>query len=388
MPDAPAAPSAPDQTTSPDSGAARPRRQEQEPASTEVTEVAPGVLRLQLPIDLPGLGHVNTYALEDERGFALVDPGLPGPKAWADLNDRLDRAGIPVTRVHTVVVTHSHPDHFGGAGMLAEVSGAEVLTSRWFRTVFDPDEAGEGGLQPAGLEADHDDEAAKRAAVEHILRMTQRPTPWGGRTDGFPPEQRAAMRENLDEALNWFRIPRPTIRVADRDPVRLAGRDWFAVETPGHTADHLCLLDPTEGVLLAGDHVLPSITPHISGLIGPLGDRTGEPDPLAMYVDSLDRVAALDGVRTVLPAHGHPFTDLVGRVDEVKAHHHERLDRLRQLSDGGGWASVVELSHLLFAPRSWGSMAESETYAHLEHLRLTGQGRRREVDGHLEYLLG
>ena len=54
-------------------------KQEQEPASEEVTEVADGVLRMQLPISLPGLGHVNCYALVDGDGVALVDPGLPGP---------------------------------------------------------------------------------------------------------------------------------------------------------------------------------------------------------------------------------------------------------------------------------------------------------------------
>ena len=60
----------------------KPRRQEQEQASPEITEVAPGVLRMQLPIDMPGLGHVNCYALEDERGIAIVDPGLPGDESW------------------------------------------------------------------------------------------------------------------------------------------------------------------------------------------------------------------------------------------------------------------------------------------------------------------
>ena len=93
-------------------------RQEQEPATTAVTEVGPGVLRLQLPISMPGLGHVNCYALEDDRGVALVDPGLPGPESWAALNARLAEADLPLRRVHTVVVTHSHPDHFGGAGRL------------------------------------------------------------------------------------------------------------------------------------------------------------------------------------------------------------------------------------------------------------------------------
>ncbi len=91
-----------------------PGKQEQELASDEITEVAPGVLRMQLPIQFTGLGHVNCYALEDDRGFALVDPGLPGVQSWDGLIDRLGRAGIPLARVHTIVVTHSHPDHFGG----------------------------------------------------------------------------------------------------------------------------------------------------------------------------------------------------------------------------------------------------------------------------------
>ena len=60
-------------------------RQEQEPATEEITEVGAGVLRLQLPISMPGLGHVNCYALEDERGVALVDPGLPGPDSYRAL---------------------------------------------------------------------------------------------------------------------------------------------------------------------------------------------------------------------------------------------------------------------------------------------------------------
>jgi len=58
------------------SGAPRPKKQEQEPASEEVTEVAPGILRMQLPIWMPGLGHVNTYGLVDDHGLAVVDPGL------------------------------------------------------------------------------------------------------------------------------------------------------------------------------------------------------------------------------------------------------------------------------------------------------------------------
>ncbi len=76
----------------------RPRKQEQEDASTDITEVAPGILRSQLPISMPGLGHVNCYLMEDERGVAVVDPGLPGEESWLALVDRLGRGGVPRRR--------------------------------------------------------------------------------------------------------------------------------------------------------------------------------------------------------------------------------------------------------------------------------------------------
>ena len=107
--------------------APRPRKQEQEEATTDVTEVAPGIVRTQLPVNLPGLGHVNCYLMEDERGIAVVDPGLPGDDSWNALNDRLGRAGYAVGDIHTVVITHSHFDHFGGATRIHDITGADII---------------------------------------------------------------------------------------------------------------------------------------------------------------------------------------------------------------------------------------------------------------------
>jgi glyoxylase-like metal-dependent hydrolase (beta-lactamase superfamily II) len=355
----------------------RPPKQEQEHASDEITEVAPGILRLQLPISMPGLGHVNTYALEDEDGFTLVDPGLPGEESWKALQSRMAAADIPMNRVHHVIVTHSHPDHFGGAGMLAEESGAEVVASTFFRLGWDRgDDGGEPDLEPNTLgqnlldDTVDDDELAERYTM---------PSPWGGDSGRLVGEERQVVLARRREMFQWFRIPKPSVRVDDSDRLRLGGREWMGVYTPGHTNDHLCLFDPEGGVLLSGDHVLPTITPHISGLI--------EGDPLKAYLDSLDRVAAFEGVTTVLPAHGHPFRDLPGRVDAIKSHHAERLEQLRFASQDRGWASVTELMQDLFRERSWGHMAESETFAHVEHLRLLGRAERREESGYLLYLV-
>ncbi|MGK2929749.1 MAG: MBL fold metallo-hydrolase [Acidimicrobiales bacterium] len=356
------------------------RRQEQEPASDEIVEVAPDILRMQLPISLPGLGHVNTYALCDDRGLAVVDPGLPGKASWDALVSRLRSAGYRVGDVHTVIVTHSHPDHFGGAGMLRHEAGADVLTHASFRTWLDADEGDDAGPDelPDGVEAD------PTPTGDEPTLTSQSPwsidQPWGGGKFKPPLGRRLRFRAMRTLGKRWLRAPEPSRRVVDEEIVTFGGREWVAVHTPGHTNDHLCLYSPTDGVFLAGDHVLPTITPHISGLIAGA-------DPLAQFFSSLDRVAALEGVTLALPAHGLPFHDLSKRCGEIKDHHAGRLDTLREAAATLGESSVVDLSHELFKERSWGRMAESETYAHLEHLRHGGEMTSRRIADDLHYAL-
>ena len=133
--------------------------------------------------------------------------------------------------------------------------------------------------------------------------------------------------------------------------------------------------------MLSGDHVLPTITPHIGG-INPNGD------PLLAFFESLDKVAAYgDDVSVVLPAHGHPFDDLAGRAKAIQEHHVERLELLRRAADEiGRPARVQELSTHLFSARAQGSMADSETFAHLEHLRRAGEFERLDAPHGYEYV--
>jgi glyoxylase-like metal-dependent hydrolase (beta-lactamase superfamily II) len=353
-------------------GEPRKPRQEQEDASTEVTEVAPGVLRTQLPISMPGLGHVNCYVLEDERGIAVVDPGLPGPESWDHLVDRLARAGFAVDDVHTVVVTHSHVDHFGGAMRLHHESGADVVTHETFRTMFDSAEL-DDHEDSGELDLNSPDDRA--AAME---RYFSKPTPWGGRRAAPSAEFIQRIRDADESMGSVFATPRPTRPLVDGQTIKLARREWVAMHTPGHTYDHLCLYDPEFGVVLTGDHVLPSITPHISGL-------APEADPLALFFASLQRMSAIPDVSIALPAHGNPFADLGGRAQHIIEHHEQRLDVIRDALPDLPNGTVVEFMRVLFKERSWGEMAESETYAHLEHLREGGELVRHSDHGLARY---
>lgn len=351
-----------------------PIRQEKEPASEVVTEVAPGVLRLQLPVQIPGLGHVNCYALEDSRGITIVDPGMPGPQSADSLDERLAAAGFEPRHVHTVVVTHSHIDHFGGTTRFAR-DGARVVTHESFQNWFDL--GGEQELDEVDGADDREIEDDPSELVNRIVEFAP-VTPWSNEPWEIPLIDPERVRAILDYDRDFFTIPSPTTRLADADVIELGGREWVAVSTPGHTPDHLCLFDPANGTLLSGDHVLPTITPHLAGM------GAGE-DPLTEYFDSLERMHHLGDVTVALPAHGHPFANLSERADAIKVHHLERLDALRELLDTHGPESVAELSHQLFKPASWGGMAESETYAHLEHLRLAGDARRDDDAGVLRY---
>ncbi len=358
------------------------RRQEQESAVAEVTEVAPDVLRMQLPIFMPGLGHVNMYAILDGEGAAVVDPGLPGPACWRAIVDRLKRADLKVKDIHSVLVTHSHPDHFGGAARFAKEAGARVIAHRsfGFGPMLTPDQPEVSvddlsAQREAGsseeTESNEDSPAADESAPPRPGSHWEGPTPWGGK--GFGPRGlRGRMRYR---AMRWMRrgsfIPTITHPVSQGDVVMLAGREWFVLHTPGHTADHFCLHDPDNGTFVAGDHVLPTITPHIGGM-------SSSEDPLSSFLYSLDRVAEITGVKQVLPAHGHPFTDLHDRAHAIKRHHFERLERIKEISRELGPATVEDFSKQLFKPRSWGPMAESETFAHLEHLRIAGDAERRD----------
>ena len=350
----------------------RPKKEEQEPASETVSEVAPNILRTQLPVNLPGLGHVNCYVLEDNQGIAVVDPGLPGDDSWSALTNRLKSAGFKIEDIHTVVVTHSHFDHFGSAERIRENTQANILTHENFRNAFNRTEILESEDSSS---LDPNSEEAQQQVIERIFSER---LPWGSKRSMPPPEEIDRFKKMGRFNSSWFRTPEPTIEVTDNEPVSLGGREWLSIHTPGHTNDHLCLWDPEYGVMFSGDHVLPTITPHIGGI-------SPESDPLAKCCDSLHKMTHFKDVSIALPAHGHPFANLGERSLEIIEHHEERLETIRnaaqQLIDG----SVTDYMRVLFSKRAWGDMAESETFAHLEHLKELGELGRKTENGLMTY---
>jgi glyoxylase-like metal-dependent hydrolase (beta-lactamase superfamily II) len=173
-------------------------------------------------------------------------------------------------------------------------------------------------------------------------------------------------------------------RPGQAGPAQIAvpGRVLEVVPTPGHTRGHLCFRDAAAGLLFAGDHVLPHITPSIG--FEPAIARL----PLGDYLQSLRLVRELpDSV--LLPAHGPVSPSVHARIDQLLAHHAARLDAIAAAVRSGA-VTAAETARLLTWTRRERTLDELdpfnqmlavlETAAHLDLLVMQSR-LRSTVDG-------
>ncbi len=317
-----------------------------------VERVRPGLWSIPVPIPNNPLRYVNVYTLELDHGVAIVDAGWNHDEAWAALLAGLTQLGGSIDDVQAVLVTHFHPDHYGLAGRVREASGAWI------------------GLHPADaamLEARHVDVDAVLAALCDLL------TDSGVPADKLPDVELAAgiMRGNAAMA-------KPDVMFEDGTRIELPGWSLRTIWTPGHSPGHVCFHDDERRLLLSGDHVLPRITPNVA-----VHSRR-DVNPLGDFMASLLKVRDVDA-EEVLPAHEYRFAGLDRRVDDLIAHHAERLDEIeaRVVAEPGvtAWDLTVNLTW----SRPWDDIpdfmqraANGETLAHVvvleNHDRVVARG--------------
>ena len=90
----------------------------------------------------------------------------------------------------------------------------------------------------------------------------------------------------------------------------------------------------------------------------------------------------------VVPSHGNPFNGASKRIDEIRAHHDERLGVLIGILKNG--RTIYEATEKLFKRQLTiheTRFAVDETLAHLEYLRYNGECQREIRDGKYWYTL-
>lgn len=299
----------------------------------------------RFPITLPRspLKYLNCYVIKAKEGKnLLIDTGYHLPESIADLEEGMRALDLRADNTD-VFLTHLHADHAGNARYLREL-GFRVMMGR--------------------------------RDYEGVLRC-HRPDFYGGR-------QKAADAGTPEDVLDAMFVHNPTPImmpdlfeaecVDDGDVLRYGGRELQVIATYGHSPDHLCLWDESDGILFLGDHVLFDITPNIVLW-------TKQDDALGEYVSNLLKVQRLP-VRYALPAHrtvGH--VALNDRINELLEHHAARIREIEGIAaaepglNAYGIASRMKWS--IHAP-NWDAFPATQKYfavceamAHLQHMLLS-----------------
>ncbi|GAA4668418.1 MULTISPECIES: MBL fold metallo-hydrolase [Amycolatopsis] len=327
-----------------------------------VYTVAPGVYRIPLPLPNDGLRAVNVYAIIDGTELAMIDSGWALAEARDQLQVALKAIGAELGDVGQFLVTHVHRDHYTQAVVLRREFGNRIALGEHERTALEitanPDRF------PVGTQLEQLRQAGADPVVEELRKLF-----------GNAPRADADIWEMPDE---WLAEGRRTV---------LRGRALDVVHTPGHTAGHVVFDDGAAGLMFTGDHVLPHITPSI-------GFHPGAVElPLRDFLDSLRLVRGLPD-RRMLPAHGPVSPSVHARIDELLAHHEDRLARTAEaLSEGA--TTAYEAALKLGWTRRQRKLAEldpfnqmlavTETKAHLDLLAHQGKISVSEVDGVRHY---
>ncbi|MDA0160936.1 MBL fold metallo-hydrolase [Solirubrobacter ginsenosidimutans] len=332
-------------------------------------EVATGVHRIVLPLPGDGLKAVDVYAIEDGEGLALVDTGWRHPGLVEALTDGFAALDATLADLTAIVCTHSHYDHYGLAAELRSLSGAPVLLGEQERLNLD-----------VALDRDLWDRDKLQRGAQLRLHGA-----------GSLAETLARADFTFEQVQERGFVSLPDRWVADGERITLgSGRVLEARLTPGHSRGHLMYLDAEAGVLFAGDHVLPHITPSIG--FEAFSDGHGLEAFLASLTASRDLPVAV-----VAPGHGPVFGDLAGRVDELLAHHERRLAACVAILAADGPAPAAEVAAKLTWTRHERAfdtlnlfnrmLATTETITHLELLATRGSLLRAPDGEILRYAL-
>jgi len=302
------------------------------------------IIRQSMPYPL---AENNAFLIESSDGWVVIDVGVDLPTTREVWQLALKEIGIPFRQINKIYITHCHPDHFGAAGWLQQMTEAPVF------------------MLPEEIQRAHDfmffesdfEEIYRRAIDTECQRQS------------FS----AALVDELIRSWRYdvtplFPQPEVLLPLAEDQSIDLRGESFQIIPTPVHSDGQFLLWNAKLNHLFIADFIAANSYIHFSDW-----PHTRHSNLLSSLFEGIEKLLALGDPR-VFPGHGESFTDLPKRLESLHKRHLRRLDKVRELIQGEVIAGelypeLYELVDYVHLDR----VATGETLGYLEYLTTLGE---------------
>ncbi|MHA1271410.1 MAG: MBL fold metallo-hydrolase [Candidatus Helarchaeota archaeon] len=232
----------------------------------------------------------NVFVIKDDDGLILIDVGCGLRRFTKKLFKKFAEFELDINEIHTIVISHAHPDHMGGMDELLkklnenisflniiinELEKAPALNNQLLNDSFDL------YLPLKYYKTEVENRIGNMNDINDSFRML------------------CAMSQ-LPQDINISTIK-------DGDILKLGNYKFKVLTTPGHAPGHTSFYEINNKFLLSGDLVGEKGTAWYSPSSG---GATG-------YLSSLNKIEKLS-IKYIYPSHGAKFYNVSERINEIR----------------------------------------------------------------------
>lgn len=223
----------------------------------------------------------NVLIIRDKDGLIMIEAGCGGEKFSKRLVSKMRSQNLMPEKVHTVVLSHAHPDHMGGITTFLKISEPMVIIS----------------------EIDAPSARNNKLLIDsfNVLMGNNYFPELGFKDSGL---NLLTLFETVSKCPMATAEPDKTVREGDK--LQLGDYLFEVLHTPGHSPGHISLVDQEEKICYAGDvigEVVAWYSPSSGGAIG--------------YLSSLEKIERFE-LEKIYPAHGEIITDKKKAINRIR----------------------------------------------------------------------